>query len=108
MIAIVTHKRRGFFDVDRQAEVDREGAPPHEEPDFWFRGGATLIVDLRDGRLERIVRQRIDQDQRLASQREFLRGDAVALAMASAEQRDLNSPVVGFEREPFAFMHGDM
>ena len=108
MIAIVTQKRRGYFDVDRQAEVDREGAPPGEKPDFWFRGGATLIVDLRDGRLERIVRQRIDQDQRLASQREFLRGDAVALAMASAEQRDLNSPVVGFEREPFAFMHGDM
>lgn len=108
MIAQVTQKRRGYFDVDRQQEVDRNGVPPDEEPDFWFRGGATIIVDLRDGRLDRIVRQRIDQDERLARQREFLRGDAVALTMISAKPGKLDAPIVGFEREPFAFMHGDM
>ncbi len=108
MIAQVTQKRRGYFDLARQEQVDRNGASPDEEPDFWFRGGATIIVDLRDGRLERIIRQRIDQEQRLASQREFLRADPVALAMVTGERRELDSPVVGFEREPFAFMHGDM
>jgi hypothetical protein len=108
MIAIVTQKRRGYFSAEQQQEVDQNGAPPGEEPDFWFRGGATIIVDLRDGRLERIIRQRIDQEHRLASQREFLKGDSLALAMASAEHRELDAPVFGFEREPFAFMHGDM
>src|SRR5690606_27851597 len=95
MIAQVTQKRRGYFDVDRQQEVDRNGVPPDEEPDFWFRGGATIIVDLRDGRLDRIVRQRIDQDERLARQREFLRGDAVALTMISAKPGKLDAPIVG-------------
>ncbi|MCJ2186511.1 gluzincin family metallopeptidase [Novosphingobium beihaiensis] len=108
MIAQVTQKRRGYFDPARQREVDRAGAPPDEEPDFWFRGGATIIVDLRDGRLERIVRQRIDQEQRLARQRDFLCKDSIARSMAMTGREELNSPAFGFEREPFAFMHGDM
>jgi len=108
MVAQVTQKRRGYFDPARQQEVDREGAPPDEEPDFWFRGGATIIVDLRDGKLERIIRQRIDQEDRLCRQREFLESDSLALAMAAAAKSQLDAPVFGFEREPFAFMHGDM
>src|SRR5690606_93861 len=104
MVAQVTQKRRGYFDPARQQEVDREGAPPDEEPDFWFRGGATIIVDLRDGKLERIIRQRIDQEDRLCRQREFLESDSLALAMAAAAKSQLDAPVFGFEREPFAFM----
>jgi len=97
LIAQVTQKRRGYFDEEEQKRVDLEGSDT--EPDFWFRGGATIIVDLRDGQVQRIIRKRIDDDQRLADQRAYLLGDDVALAMVTNES--------GIAEEPFAFMHGD-
>ena len=75
-------------------------------PDFWFRGGATIIVDLRNGSVQHIVRQRIDNETRLAEQRRFVVGDDTALAMASMRaDADDASPVFGNEAEPFAFIH---
>lgn len=97
LIAEVMQKRRGYFDEDEQRRVDREGSD--EDPDFWFRGGATIIVDLRDGQVQRIIRKRIDDDRRLAEQRSFLLEDELALAMTTNE--------CGATLEPFAFMHGD-
>lgn len=110
LITQVTQRRMGFFDPDDQKRVDRDGPLPGEKPDFWFRGGATIIVDLRDGRLQRVIRQRIDNDTRLERQRKFVLGDDVALAMA-ANRNDGGGgnplAVSALESEPFAFLHGD-
>jgi hypothetical protein len=99
LIAQITQRRRGYFDREEQERVDREGVVGDSEPDFWFRGGATIIVDLRDGQVQRIIRKRIDDDRRLDEQRSFLLGDEVALAMVTDD--------CGVSAEPFAFMHGD-
>lgn len=99
LIAQIAQKRRGYFDADEQRRVDTEGEESEVRPDFWFRGGATIIVDLRDGHVQHIIRKRIDDDARLAEQRSYLLGDEVALAMATDE--------CGITAEPFAFMHGD-
>lgn len=142
MIAQITQKRRGYFvkeDQDladanpatldpsrrRQREVllntkDARGNPVERQPDFWFRGGATIIVDLRNGAIQHIVRQRIDNDERLDKQRDFILGDDTALAMTamtnatdarrqqdSAGAAETAMPVFGLESEPFAFLHAD-
>jgi hypothetical protein len=99
LVVQITQKRRGYFDTDRQREVDAAD-PRHVEdapPDFWFRGGATVLVDLRDGRLRRVIRKRIDKKERLDRERAFRMGGVEILAMA---RRDSELP-----REPFAFMH---
>lgn len=100
LVAQVTQKRWGFFDEEEQREVDKAGPGDTPEPDFWFRGGVTIIVDLNDGRLSHIIRKRIDKDDRLAAQRRFILGDETAMAMLSDD---------GLRRmEPFAFIHGDL
>ena len=96
LIAQITQRRRGYFDEEEQARVDREGSC--DEPDFWFRGGATVIVDLRNAQVQRVIRKRIDDDERLIQQRSFLLEDELALAIVSDD---------GAAQEPFAFMHGD-
>lgn len=110
LIAQVTQRRMGFFDSAVQKQVDRDGPLPRQNPDFWFRGGATIMVDLRDGRLQRVIRQRIDNETRLERQRKFVLGDDVALAMAANRGKSgvAGNPlaVSALESEPFAFLHG--
>lgn len=99
LIVQFSQRRRGYFAPDDQAaadagQADRIGAPRWETPDFWFRGGATLHVDLRDGRLLRIIRKRIDDDDRLEEERKFRCGETTGTPAAAPDGE-----------EPFAFMH---
>lgn len=98
LIIQMTQRRRAYFDPREQAaaeagRIDEIGDARWANPDFWFRGGATIHVDLRDGRLLRIIRKRIDNEERLAAERAFRTGDDTGVAM------------VGGANEPFAFMH---
>lgn len=99
LIIQMTQRRRAYFDPKEQAaaeagQIEDIGEARWDTPDFWFRGGATIHVDLRDGRLLRIIRKRIDKDERLAEERAFRSGDATGTSMAAAGAS-----------EPFAFMH---
>lgn len=97
LIVQVTQRRRGYFDVAVQAAQDA-GAPAIPE-DFWFRGGATLIIDLREGRygtIRRVIRKAIDDETRLAAQRRHLAGgDFFGLTYGAGQG----------EAEPFAVAH---
>lgn len=99
LIVQVTQARFGLYDESEQKVLD--DGPMHAEPpkgDFFvFRGGATIIVDLRDGRVRRVVRKRIDDDERLQRQRAFLVGDPVGMAVAGKGS--------GRGVEPFALVH---
>lgn len=105
LVVQIAQKRAAYFDPEEQARADR--GEPCGEPDFWFRGGSTLLIDLRDGRLRNIVRKRIDyaaddETGRLAEERRFRMGDSGPLAMATyTEVKGQTAPV----REPFAMMH---
>jgi hypothetical protein len=60
--------------------------------EFYFRGGCTLIVDGRSGAIRYVIRKRIDNDQRLARERQF-RGDPAGLQRAMTYfDRDETSP----------------
>ena len=80
LIVQVTQRRRGFFDMAVQAAQDAGAGAVIGTPDFWFRGGATVIIDLREGEygtIRRLIRKPIDDDDRLAAQRRSLVGGAM-------------------------------
>ncbi|HYE43825.1 MAG TPA: hypothetical protein VEA15_10565 [Caulobacteraceae bacterium] len=92
----VTQRRRAFFDSDQQAAADAgEGDP--QARDFWFRGGATLLVSHQSGEIRYAIRKRIDDDRRLAAHRTFLLG---------GREADMGDVYFGEHvREPFALLH---
>lgn len=102
LVVQLIQKRRGYFSAADQALAaagDRAALGDRwARPDFWFRGGATIHIDLRDGRLRRVIRKRIDNDWRLAEERQFRTGDALG--------RAANADAPG--AEPFAFVHRSM
>jgi hypothetical protein len=101
LIVQITQRRRGYYDAENQKAAD-EGTlktsepEKRDDPDFWFRGGSTLHIDLRDGRLRRFIRKRIDDDDRLERERRFRLGARGGL-LAVDDKAD--------EAEPFAMMH---
>jgi hypothetical protein len=96
LVIEVTQRRRGYLDPEHQKMADK-GARPRGKADFNFRGGATLIIDLRENRLRYIMRKRIDDDKRLNEQRELLaRPDGFSFTYL-ADARTA--------REPFAMTH---
>ena len=101
LIVQLMQRRRGYFDPADQARAiagDKAAlADRWASPDFWFRGGATIQIDLRDGRLRRIIRKRVTNDDRLAEERAFRTGDTLGLAV--------NLPDGRHRAEPFAFVH---
>jgi hypothetical protein len=95
LVIEVTQKRRGYFDPARQKLADTGKGRPGPE-DFAFRGGATLIIDLRENRLRYIMRKRINDDVRLNEQRELLaRPEGFGFTYMSGLA----------SREPFAMTH---
>ncbi len=102
LVIEVGQRRRAFFDPAQQAAADAggDGVDP-TAADFVIRGGATLIVDLRDGGIRYAVRKRIDDDDRLQQQRDYLSGAAAsdlrALYFGAAAARSA--------AEPFAMLH---
>jgi hypothetical protein len=97
LIIQMTQKRRGYDDPSDQEKADAgDTALLARDPDFWFRGGATIHIDLRDGKLIRIIRKNVCDDKRLAAQRDFRTGKTSGQAIGSRVSANL---------EPFALLH---
>lgn len=97
LIIQMTQKRRGYDDPADQDKADHgDSTVLSREPDFWFRGGATLHIDLRDGKLIRIIRKDVCDNRRLAAQRDFRIGKTSGQPMGF---RVSETP------EPFALLH---
>jgi hypothetical protein len=95
LVIEVTQKRRGYVDEADQLIADQQSGFDRKE-DFPFRGGATLIIDLRgDYKLRYVIRKSIDDEERLAEQRELL---------ASPDTLGFTYTRGGSE-EPFALLH---
>ena len=97
LVIEVAQKRAGYFDPQVQKAMDSgKGKPPPE--DFTFRGGATLIIDLREftPRLRYVIRKRIESESRLQDQRELL-GSPAGFGFTYLPG--------GTANEPFAMLH---
>ncbi|APO70051.1 peptidase M4 family protein (plasmid) [Rhizobium gallicum] len=103
LIIEIAQQRRGFYDEATQNQQDRQQSGRPKSGEFAFRGGATLIFDLREGHLRYAIRKRIADDNRLKLQRSFLEthrfgGLAFAYGLHDASDR-------ADSEEPFAFVH---
>ncbi|HJQ61208.1 MAG TPA: hypothetical protein VJ890_30165 [Vineibacter sp.] len=98
LVVEVTQRRDGYFDPEKQKKADA-GTRGLGPADFVFRGGATLIIDLREKRLRYVMRKRIDNDERLQEQRDLLlRPDGFAFTYVAGALGPGG-------REPFAMKH---
>lgn len=95
----LTQRRRAYFDpaVTVAAEdgtLRNQNHTAWDSPDFWFWGGATLHIDLRDGRLTHVIAKRIDDASRLDRERAYRLSLRRPVAMHVAD-----------EHEPLAILH---
>jgi hypothetical protein len=98
LVVEITQVRKGYADPDDQEAYDSGRKPVPDAADFLFRGGCTLIVDMRSRAVLYCIRKRIDSNRRLEDQRSFLFG---------SEQESLAATYLGTRRrqEPLAFLH---
>jgi hypothetical protein len=71
LVIELTQRRRGYFDVDVQSEAD-SGNPKPPKPDFIYRGGCTLLVDLKTAEVRYCIYKRILSKARLDRMRTYL------------------------------------
>jgi hypothetical protein len=93
----VIQRRDGYLDPADQERAD-QGKPPADGPDFIFRGGATLIVNPRVGRIRYAIRKSISSEARLEENRAFQSGSGTALGLRGNYFRDTGG-------NPFALLH---
>lgn len=78
LLVQITQRRPGYLDANEQAAENRRfkdpvgAVAPSESPDFWYRGGATFILDLESFELRYAITKDIVRNNRLNRQREFL------------------------------------
>jgi hypothetical protein len=114
LIIEVTQRRKGFLDEADQKQAD-SGEAGDLVPDFIFRGGCTIIVDVEKARVKYCVYKRITSENRLKRMRRFLNGDLNPSPYASYygyphrefyKQQYTQEGATGQIRfEPFAFLH---
>ncbi|CAO4171672.1 hypothetical protein [Methylorubrum populi] len=98
VIIEITQERRGYRDPEDQKRIEEKGRVQGVKADFTFRGGATLVVDLRTREVRYCISKDIASDERLSEQRRFRFG---------AKGEALGATYFGVARrtEPFAFLH---
>lgn len=98
VIIEITQERRGYRTAELQAQVEERGRVRGVRKDFTFRGGATLVVDLRTRIVRYCIAKDIASEERLAMQRTFQFG-------AEAESLGATYFAAAEQPEPFAFLH---
>jgi hypothetical protein len=94
----VVQRRKAFFDRELQKKVDG-GQEADARPDFYFRGGCTLIIDPETGDLRYCIRKSVCDDSRLDEERRFRQGQ-FGDRVGGIYLQD------GAGMSPFAFLHG--
>jgi hypothetical protein len=75
LVIEMTQRRYGYYDSELQARVDAGQIKPPPPPDFYFRGGCTLLVDLETAKVRYSIFKDIRSEHRLARMRRFLTRD---------------------------------
>jgi hypothetical protein len=101
LVAEIVQRRKAFLDPARQEELDagRVSYDAAGEPDFYYRGGCTLLIDPETGDIRYCVTKAIRSDTRLERARRYRQGDlGDGAGGAFLSDRD-------DDRNPFGFLH---
>jgi hypothetical protein len=105
LVVEITQRRRGYYDADRQRDVDNGKIPlkDGDSGDFRYRAGCTLLIDPQTMAVRRVIRTAgtIDDNDQLERVRGFLTGE---LEPTNAFEKARAAMVA---REPFALLHHD-
>jgi hypothetical protein len=101
IVVEITQKRWGYFDSDVQANEDA-GKSTGEKPDFIFRGGCTLLIDMAESKARYCIAKNIGSKTRLERHRKYLTG-ADEQSLRKLYFRGAGART----KEPFAMLHRD-
>jgi hypothetical protein len=101
LVIEITQRRRGYRDPEIQKKQDRSRQKQLPKPDFYFRGGCTLLVDHETESLRYIISKSVGDDSRLNRQREF----KYMNPRPSLRSIYLGEDVGEQTKEPFAILH---
>lgn len=107
LVVEINQQRNGYLDPEIQKKADQDGLEA-SNPDFIFRGGATLLIDLETARVRYVIYKRVDSNRRLDAQRRFLAGESPDHSLRATYFG--NSRLRYFQEgkdnvEPFAMLH---
>jgi hypothetical protein len=103
----INQQRYGYLEAERQKKVDRGEQKP-DDPDFIFRGGVTLLLDLETARVRYAIYKRVRSNNRLEVQRRYLADDSTDHSLRATYFGDTRQRMYlgGNEyAEPFALLH---
>jgi len=101
LVIEITQRRSGYLSRSMQQAADKGQLTPPPAPDFWFRGGCTVLVDLDRGAVRYCIGKGIASAERLETQRLFQSAGADGSLHATyfGDPRRQEVP------EPFALLH---
>ena len=109
LVVEITQRRRGYFDPEKQEELDGGPREIDEEPDFRYRAGCTILIDPSTQKVRRVMKTAGDiaDNEQLDRVRRFLLGETGksgnAFDAGVALSLKLSGPVS--RDEPFALLH---
>jgi hypothetical protein len=71
LVIEMTQRRRGYYNAEKQRKVESGELAPME-PDFVFRGGCTLLVDLETARVRYCIYKDLSSQNRIERMRKYL------------------------------------
>jgi hypothetical protein len=109
LVIEITQRRDGYFDRDEQQRMD--GLPANSRakraPDFYYRAGATILVDPATSEVRRVIRTpgTIADTGELDRVRDFLLGEGGVPNAFDGLPPSLRSRDHNAREEPFALLH---
>jgi hypothetical protein len=98
LVIEITQWKPAYFE---EREVDDGPEATVRRPDFKFRGGCTLLVDMETSQVRYCIFKDITNKNRLARQRQFLMGETTTSLRATY----FGDLVRDSRGEPFALLH---
>lgn len=104
LVVEITQRRRGYFDADRQLQIDEGRQPVPEKYDFIYRAGCTLLINPHTMEVRRVITTpgTINDDVELERMRSYLVEAASAAVNAFHMKGRLDRAA-----EPFAMLHAE-
>jgi hypothetical protein len=115
LIIEITQSRRGYYEEKDQKKAD-SGAEDPKDPDFVFRGGCTLLVEIKTAKVKYCIYKDVDSDKRLEYVRMYLKSDgtpSLRKTYFGEPKREyfkrftsfIEDPSLDFGVEPFSLLH---